>query len=61
MEELLERMKSGKKPAKQEKAKSKKQKVDADLNKDGKVDEEDLSLARKAVEAAKKIKKIVKK
>lgn len=48
---------------KKEKAKPKKQKeIDADLNDDGKVDEEDLSLAHKAYnEAKKKAKKIVKK
>ena len=59
---LIEALRSGK-PAKKEKTtKRKKQKEsDADLNDDGKVDEEDLGLVRKAVEAAKKkAKKIVK-
>ena len=61
--ELLEALRSGK-PAKKEKTtKKKKQKeIDADLNDDGKVDEEDLGLVRKAMETAKKkAKKIVKK
>jgi len=51
---------SGRKKEKAPK-KEKKKEIDADLNDDGKVDEEDLSLAREAVEEAKKAKKIVKK
>ena len=62
MEDLLERLKSGKKSAKQEKApkKEKQKEINADLNEDGVVDEKDLDLAREAVEDAKRAKKIVK-
>jgi len=50
---------SGRKKEKAPK-KEKQKEIDADLNDDGVVDEEDLNLAREAVEAAKKAKKIVK-
>ena len=53
---LFEDLMAGKKPAK--KAKSKKKMDAADVNKDGKVDEKDVSIVK---EAAKKAKKIVKK
>ena len=51
---------SGRKKEKAPK-KEKQKEIDADLNDDGKVDEEDLSLAHKAYAAAQKAKKIVKK
>lgn len=55
---LRDAMVKGKKPAKKAKAKKK---VDADVNKDGKIDEKDMELVREAAEADKKKKKIVKK
>ena len=58
--ELLEALLSGKKVKVVKKKKQKE--VDADINGDGKVDEKDLGLVRKAIEVAKKKKKkIVKK
>jgi len=56
---LRDAMVKGKK-AKASKPKKEKA-VNADINGDGKVDEEDLSLVHKAYDAAKKVKKIVKK
>ena len=64
MRKLMEKMASDKpkkKAAKKKAApkKKKEKKVDADVNKDGKVDEKDVNLVAKAVKTVKK--KIVKK
>lgn len=60
MRQLMESLKSKKEePKKKRVAKKKEEKADADINKDGKVDEKDVSIVKEAVEKIKK--KIVKK
>lgn len=54
MKRLMDELLKGKKPAKKAKAKKEK-KIEADVNKDGKVDEKDLDLVSKAIKKAKKI------
>ena len=51
---LREELRAGKKPTKKEKAKKAKE-IEGDVNKDGKVDEEDLSIVHKAFSKAKKV------